>query len=135
MKYIFLALTYFCSSDITEEEINNLEKLLCLCYLVVLLNVGLTGKKILKGWGNGKNYPWAESGIYVFVYERDKSSRFEIHVIILRYIRNVNLSFKKNFKFAELLTKTSFLLYFRDRLEKGERNKQKRRRKNMRKSN
>ena len=33
---IFLAITYFCSSYITEEEVNDLEKLLYLCYLVVL---------------------------------------------------------------------------------------------------
>ena len=32
MKYIFLALTYFCSSYITEEEVNDLEKLLCVCF-------------------------------------------------------------------------------------------------------
>ena len=37
MKYIFLATTDFCSSYITEEEINDLEKLLYLCYLAVLL--------------------------------------------------------------------------------------------------
>ena len=37
MKYIFFAITYVCSSYITEEEINNLEKLLYLCYLAVLL--------------------------------------------------------------------------------------------------
>ena len=37
-----------------------------------------------------------------------KNNSFEIHVIILRYIKNVNLPFKKDFKFAELLTKTSF---------------------------
>ena len=98
--------------------------------------VGLIGKKILKkGWGNGKKYPWAESGICVYVCEREKNNSFKIHVIILRYIRNVNLPFKKDFKFAELLTKTSFFLYFRDRPENGERNKQKRRRKYMRKSN
>ena len=31
------------------------------------------GKKILKKeWGNGKKYPWAESGICVFVCEREK---------------------------------------------------------------
>ena len=34
---IFLAITYLCSSYITEEEINDLEKLLYLRYLVVLL--------------------------------------------------------------------------------------------------
>ena len=51
------------------------------------------------------------------------------------YIRNVNLSFKKNFKFAELRTKTSFFVYFRDRPENGEGNKQRRRRNYMRKSN
>ena len=53
----------------------------------------------------------------------------------LRCIKNVNLPFKKDFKFAELLTKTSFFLYFRDRPENGEGNKQRRRRKYMRKSN
>ena len=37
--------------------------------------------------------------------EREKNKSFEIHVI-LRYIRNVNL--KKDFKYAELLTKISF---------------------------
>ena len=37
---IFLAITYFCSSYITEVEINGLEKLLYLCYLVVLLREG-----------------------------------------------------------------------------------------------
>ena len=38
-------------------------------------------------------------------------------------IRNVNLLFKKDFKFAELLTKTSFFAYFRDSPENGEWNK------------
>ena len=64
-----------------------------------------------------------------------KNNSFEIHVIILRYIKNVNLPFKKDFKFAELLNKRSFFLYFRDRPENGEGNKQRRLRKNMRKSN
>ena len=64
-----------------------------------------------------------------------KNNSFEIHEIILRYIKNVNLPFKKDFKFAELLTKTSFFLYFRDHPENGEGNKQRRRRKYMRKSN
>ena len=35
--------------------------------------------------------------------------------MILSYIRNVNLPFKKDFKIAELLTKSSLFLYFRDR--------------------
>ena len=64
-----------------------------------------------------------------------KNNSFEIHVIILRYIKNVNLPFKKDFKFAELLTKTSFFLYFRDHPENGEGSKQRRRRNYMRKSN
>ena len=57
-----------------------------------------------------KKYPWGKSKICVYVF--------------LRYIKNVNLSFKKDFKFAELLTKTSFSLYFRDLPENGEGNKQ-----------
>ena len=44
------------------------------------------------------------------------------------YIRSANLPFKKDFKFTELLTKTSFFVYFRDRPENGEGNKQRRRR-------
>ena len=39
-----------------------------------------------------------------------KNNSFEIHVIILWYIKNVNLPFIKDFKLAELLTKTSFFL-------------------------
>ena len=72
---------------------------------------------------------------FVYVCVREKNNISEIHTINLKYIRNVNLPFKKDFKFAELLTKTSFFLYFRDRPENGERNKQKRCRKYMRKSN
>ena len=40
--------------------------------------------------------------------------------MILVYIRNVNLPFKKDFKFAEILAKTYFFVYFRDRPENGE---------------
>ena len=60
---------------------------------------------------------------------------FKIHIIFLMYIRNVNTQFKKDFKFVELLTKTYIFGYFRDRSENGEGNKQRRRRKYMRKSN
>ena len=60
---------------------------------------------------------------FVCVWEK-KNNSFEIHVINLRYIRNVNLPFEKDFKFAELLTKTSFFIYLRYRLKYGERNKQ-----------
>ena len=96
----------------------------------------LIGKNILKkGWGNGKKYSWAESEICVYVCEREKNSSFEIQLIILSYIKNVNILFKKDFKFAKLLTKTSFFLYFRDRPENGEGNKQSGRRKYMRKNN
>ena len=72
---------------------------------------------------------------FVCVCEREKNNSFKIHVIILRYIRNVNLPFKKDFKFAELLTKTSFFLCFKDRPQNGQRNKQRRLRRYMWKSN
>ena len=45
---IFLAMTYFCSSYITEEEINDIEKLLYLCYLVVLLSNNPCIESIMK---------------------------------------------------------------------------------------
>ena len=53
----------------------------------------------------------------------------------LRYLRNVNLLVKKNFKSAELLNKASFFLYFRDRPKNGEDNKQRIRQKYTRQSN
>ena len=55
-----------------------------------------------------------------------KNNSFKIHVIILMYMKNVILPFKKDFKFAEILTKTSFFVYFRDRPENDEGNKQRR---------
>ena len=64
---------------------------------------------------------------FVCVCVCEKKNSFEIHVIILRYMRNVNLPFKKDFKIAELLSKISFFLYFRDRPKNGEGNKQRRR--------
>ena len=71
----------------------------------------------------------------MYVCEREKNNSFKIHAIILMCIKNVNLPFKKDFKFAELLTKTSSFVYFRDRPENGEGYKQRRRRKYIRKSN
>ena len=88
-----------------------------------------------KGGDSGKKCPSAESGICVCVCEGEKSNSFEIHVIILSYIRNVNLPFKKDFKFVELLTETSFFLYFLDRPKNGEGSKLRRRQKYMSKSN
>ena len=65
----------------------------------------------------------------------EKKNSFEIHVIILRYMRNVNLPFKKDFKIAELLSKISFFLYFRDRPKNDEGNKQRKRQNYMRNIN
>ena len=80
-----------------------------------LLCGGFHWKKILKKrWDNWKSIPQLKAK-FVRVWNKKKKNSFEIHVIILRYIRNVNLPFKKDFKFAELLTKISFFLYFRDR--------------------
>ena len=52
--------------------------------------------------------------VYLCVGQK-KNNICEITVIILRYIRNVNLLFKKEFKITEPLTKISFFLNFRDR--------------------
>ena len=47
--------------------------------------MGLIGKKILEnGWGNGKKYPWAESGNCAFVCEREKKNNsIEITVMAI----------------------------------------------------
>ena len=73
--------------------------------------------------------------LYLCVREK-KNNTFEISVIILRYIRNENLSYSKRIlKFQNYLQKTSFFLYFRRRPKNGKGNKQRRRRNYMRKSN
>ena len=123
VKYIFLAITYFCNSYITEEELNDLEKLLDLCYLVVLLREvtihiknklwDLVFPKIRK-WPLLYGFDWKENtekelrqckktslswkrSLYVLMCVREKNNSFEIHVIILRYMRNVNLPLKNDF--------------------------------------
>ena len=78
------------------------------------------------------NLKW---NLRICVWERKKDNSFENNVIILSYTKNVNLLFKKDFKIAEHLTKTSFFLYFRNRPKNGEGNKQRRRRKYISKSN
>ena len=57
-----------------------------------------------------------------------------IHISV-RYLINFNLLFKKNSKRAELLTKTTFFLYFRNQPKNSEGNKQRSRRKYTRQSN
>ena len=65
-----------------------------------------------------------KQNLCICVWERKKINSFEITLIIfLRHTKNVNLQFKKDFKSAELPTKPSFFLYFRDRPENGEGNK------------
>ena len=58
---------------------------------------------------------------------REKINSFEITVIIFKAC--------KKYKSAELFTKISFFLYFRDRSKNGEGNIQRRRRKYVGKSN
>ena len=56
--------------------------------------------------------------LYIYVCEREKQQH-EITLIIFKLY--------KKCKTAEILTKTSFFLYFRDSPKNGEGNKQKRR--------
>ena len=69
-----------------------------------------------------KSIPELKAEIVCMCVRQNKNDSFEIHIAILRYIRNINISLKKYFKFAELLTK-------KDRPENGEANKLGRRRK------
>ena len=56
------------------------------------------------------------------MWEREKIKSFEIIVIIFKAQKKCYNS-KKDFKSAELLTETSFFLYFRDRPKNREGNK------------
>ena len=66
-----------------------------------------------------KSIPELKATYFLCVWEK-KNNSFEIHVIILRYKGNINLPFKNDIKFVELLTKILFFLYFRDRPKNGE---------------
>ena len=68
----------------------------------------------------GKSIPERKAEFVCMCVREKKNSSFKIHIIILKYTRNVDLPFKKDFKFIELFTKTFFFLYFRDRPENSE---------------
>ena len=131
----------------TEEEINNLKTVISMLsfgalersnnsYIkpIVELCVSKNQKEILTMWvwSGRKSRKRAEAmnkvslswkrNLCMCVWEKNITS-FEITVIILCYIRNVSLWFKKDFKSAELLTETFFFLYFRDRLNDTHREK------------
>ena len=57
--------------------------------------------------------PKAKFCVCVCVCVREKKQQF------LRYIKNVNLPFKKDYKFAELLTKASFFFNLETDLKMG----------------
>ena len=104
-------MTYFCSSVFAEEEINDLKRLYMCCFVLFVREV--TVRKWNQLWNlvlqgirkreNGKKYLLVES------------NSCEIPVIILRYMRYINLLFKKDFKIAELPSETSFFLYLLNR--------------------
>ena len=60
----------------------------------------------------------------IYVNEREmKITVQKLQQSFIRNISNVNLLFRKDFKSAQLLTKTSFFIYFRDHPKNGEGNK------------
>ena len=59
---------------------------------------------------------------FVCMCEREKNNRFKIHVIILRYIKNVKFPFKKDLNLQNFSPKHPFFLYFRNRPKNGEEN-------------
>ena len=92
--------------------------------------MGLIGKKIMKkGLSNGKRIEWKKvlmswkRNVYLCKWKRNENNSLEITKSFIRNISNVNLLFKKDFKSAQLLTKASFFIYFRDHPKNGEGNK------------
>ena len=94
----------------------------------------LIGKEILKkGEAMEKSIHEQQKAEFMYLWVREKKN-FETAVIILRYIRNVYLSYLKAILTLHFLPKYPFF-YFRDCPKNEEGNKQRRRRKYMRKSN
>ena len=72
----------------------------------------------------------------VYLCVGEKKNSFEISVIILRYLRNVNLSYSREIlKLQKFFKKTYFFLYFTGRPKNSKGSKQRRRREYMHKSN
>lgn len=150
MKYVFLDITSFCSSYIREEEVNNLEPVVSVLLLrKVTIHIqirlwNLVFVRIRKRFWLWL-WEWAEAikevamnwkrKLSACVRERKKLTALKLLQSFLRYIRNVNLLFKKDFKRRKRLTKTSsFFLYIRHCLANREWSKRWRR-KYMGKSN
>ena len=87
--------------------------------------MGLILKEILKKAEAMEKRIHEQKAEFVYLCVREKRNNgFEISVIILRYIRNVSLSYSKRIlKLQNFLQKTSFSLYFRGRTKNGEGNK------------
>ena len=143
VKYILLGITYLCNSYITEEEINDLEKLLYLCYLVVLLREvtihisnrlwNLVFPRIRKG-SSLCRFDWKENPEKGLRQWKKNILELKSELVCVRkkkqfwkscnhfkvYKKCKSAIQKKKMKFSELLTKISFFFYFRDRLKNGE---------------
>ena len=85
--------------------------------------MSLIGKKILKKrlrqW---KKYPWAESGIYVFAYERERKRNniFQFTVIIFKAYKKCKSPIQKGFYKCRTSNQNIFFSSFRDHLKNGE---------------
>ena len=82
-----------------------------------------------------KNIHEQQKGEFVYFCIREKKNKFKITVIVLRYIRNVNLFCSKRISKLQNFYQNIHCFYFRDRPKNGEGNKQRRRWKYMRRSN
>ena len=76
-------------------------------------------EKGLRQWT--KVFMSQKKNLCIWVCEK-KIAALKLLYSFLMHMKNLNLLFKKDFKSAELLTKTSFFLYFRDRPKNGEEN-------------
>ena len=75
--------------------------------------MGLILKRILKkAEVTEKSIMSRKQNLFTFVLERKKNNRFEISVIILRYIRNENLSYSKRILKLQNFSQKTYLFLF-----------------------
>ena len=98
--------------------------------------MGLIGREILKkGEAMEKSIHEQQKAELVYLCVREKKVNFEITLIILKYIRNVNLSYSKMILKLQNFYQNILFFNFGDCPKNGEGNKQRTRRKYMHKSN
>ena len=117
LKRLYLRCLVVLLREVTTHMLNRLRDLV---FLIIRKRSSLCGfdfdRNPEKGWGNEKKVHEQKAEFVYLRLREKKNNSFEISVIILGYIRNVDLSYSKRIlKLQNFLKKASFFLYITGR--------------------